>query len=182
MVINQRSLVAIVSGNQDAVSIMTLDSNAAGAEESVNEYLNQEGITTVGKSNANRSGLIAFHAEATGQSENGIQLKFYLYAIEYDGAIYRFLNYTTIEKYGSYRPQFIEIANGFRELTELGFLNIQPVRLQTVKATRSGTFQSYIPANLESLPIAISVQDLAIMNQVEVDELINVGTWLKLPS
>lgn len=180
-VVNQRSLVAVLSKDQDAVSIMTLDGQSAGAESSVNEFLNQEGITTLRKEKAESNGLSAFRAEANAQTEDGTQLKFYLYAIEYNGSIYRFLNYTTVEKYGAHASYFNEITSGFRELTDSDILNIQPVRLQAVKASRSGTFQSFLPTNLESLSIQVSPEDLAIMNQVGLDEKINTGTWLKLP-
>ncbi|MGM0547532.1 MAG: M48 family metalloprotease, partial [Bacteroidota bacterium] len=173
---------AVVSRDQDAVSIMTLDGESSGAEASVNEFLNQEGINTERRSNAESNGLTAFRAEATGQTEDGTQLKFYLYAIEYEGSIYRFLNYTTVEKYGTYASSFDGITRGFRELTDSGILNIKPVRLQTVKVNQTGTFQSFLPGNLESFSITVSPEDLAIMNQVGIDEQINADTWLKLPS
>jgi predicted Zn-dependent protease len=180
-VINQRSLVAVVNADQNAVSIMTLDNKSAGAEASVNEFLNQDGITTTAKSGLTSEGLRAYHAEATGQTQDGNQLKFYLYSVEYDGMIYRFINYTTLDNYGTYGPRFKEITNGFRELTDSGILNIQPVRLQTIQTTRSGTFGSFLPANLESLTINVSAEDLAIMNQVELDGRIESGTWIKIP-
>lgn len=180
-VINQRSLVAVVSKVQDAVSIMTLDGESTSAEASVNEFLNQEGITTVRKSNTTSSRLRAYQAEAIGQTGDGTQLKFYLYAIEYSGSIYRFLNYTTLAKYETYASRFYKITSGFKKLTDSAILNIQPVRLQAVKATRSGTFRSFLPSNLENLNITVSAEDLAIMNQVGLDEQINAGTWLKFP-
>ena len=179
--INQRSLVAVVNNDQNAVSIMTLDNESANAEASVNEFLNQEGITTTGRSIADSGGLRAFQAEATGQTQDGTQLKFYLYSIEYDGMIYRFINYTTLDDYGTYGPRFKQITNGFRQLTDSGILNVQPIRLQTVKTTSSGTFRSFIPSNLESLVITITAEDLAIMNQVELDGHIESGTWIKIP-
>jgi predicted Zn-dependent protease len=180
-VINQRSLVAVVNNDQNAVSIMRLDNTSAGAEASVNEFLNQEGITTTAKSGLTSSGLRAFQAEAIGQTQDGTQLKFYLYSVEYDGMIYRFINYTALDNYGVYGPRFKEITGGFRELTNSGILNIQPVRLQTIKTTRSGTFRSFLPSNLESLPINVTSEDLAIMNQVELDGRIESGTWIKIP-
>ncbi len=180
-VVNQRSLVAVVNSDQNAVSIMTLDSKSTGAEASVNEFLNQDGINTSGKSAVTSRGLRAFQAEATGQTEDGTDLKFYLYSIEYDGKIYRFINYTTVNNYGTYGPRFKEIASGFRQLTDSGILNIQPTRLQTVKTTRAGTFRSFLPANLESLAITVSAEDLAIMNQAGLEEQIESGTWIKIP-
>jgi len=180
-VINQRSLVAVVNNDQNAVSIMTLDNNSAGAEASVNEFLNQDGITTTGKSNTTSRGLHAFHAEATTITEDGTQLKFYLYSIEYDERIYRFINYTSLNDYGTYGPRFQEITHNFRQLTDSSILTIEPVRLQTVKTTRSGTFRSFLPPNLESLTINVTPEDLAIMNQVELDQHIESGTWIKIP-
>lgn len=181
-VINQRSMVAVVNRDQNAVAIMTLDGNSADAEASVNEFLNQEGITAAGKSNADRNGLVAYHAEATAQTEDGTQLKFYVYAIEYSGSIYRFLNYSTVDKFGTFGPRFRAMTDSFSALNDSEILNIQPVRLQVVKADRSGPFHSFLPANLESLSISVSAEDLAIMNQVGLDEQIDAGTWLKLPT
>lgn len=180
-VINQRSLVAVVNADQNAVSVMTLDSKSAGAEASVNEFLNQDGITTISKSGTTSSGLQAFQAEATGQTDDGSQLKFYLYSIEYDGKIYRFINYTTPDNFDTYEPRFKETTGGFKQLTDSNILNIQPVRLKTIKTTSSGTFRSFLPSNLESLPINVTAEDLAIMNQVGLDEYIESGTWIKIP-
>jgi predicted Zn-dependent protease len=180
-VINQRSLVAVVNRDQNAVSIMTIDSKSPNAEASVNEFLNQEGIVTTGKSNVNSRGLRAYHAEATGQTQEGDRLTFYLYSVEYDGTIYRFINYTAFENYGNYTPRFVEITEGFRQLTDLNILTIQPIRLQSVKVTRSGTFRSFLPANLDQYHIAISAEEIAIMNQVGLDDRIEVGQWVKIP-
>ena len=181
-VINQRSLVAIINMDQNAVSVMTLDGESLGVEASVNEFLNQEGITTIGKSSATNRGLSAYHAVATGQTEDGTHLKFYLYAVEYSGTIYRFLNYTTDENYGTYEPRFNMITDGFRELTDPDILNMQPIRLQAVKANTTAPFRSFLPTNFENFSMEISPEDLAIMNQVDLDDQINSGTWLKLPS
>jgi len=180
-VINQRSLVAIVNSDQNAVSVMALDNESANAEASVSEFLNQDGITTTAKSSASSSGLRAFQAEATGQMDDGTQLKFYLYAIEYDEMIYRFVNYTSQDEYDAYGPRFKEITGSFSQLTDSGILNIQPVRLKVVKTTRSGTFRSFLPSNLESLTITVTPEDIAIMNQVGLDEQIGSGTWIKIP-
>lgn len=180
-VINQRSFVAVVNEEQNAVSVMKLDSKSADAQASVNEFLNQEGITTVEKSSAASEGLPAYQAIATGQTEDGAQLKFYVYALEYGDRIYRFLNYTNLNNYATYEPRFKEITDGFRQLTNDDILNIQPVRLQVFRTDRSGTFESFLPADFENMPIEITPKELAILNQVELNERIEAGTWIKLP-
>lgn len=180
-VINQRSLVAVINEEENAVSVMQLDNESGDAQASVNEFLNQEGITTVNQSDASSNALRAYEAVATGQTEDGNQLKFYVYAIEYNDDIYRFLNYTTLDQYNTYEPRFKEITVGFRQLTDSNILNIQPVRLQVTRANRSGSFESFLPDNFEGMPIEITPKDLAILNQVELNERIEAGTWIKIP-
>lgn len=180
-VINQRSLVAVVNPDEDAVSIMKLDSKSSDAQASVNEFLNQEEITTIEKSKASNQGLPAYLAVATGQTKDGTEIKFYVYAIEYGDSIYRFLNYTTANKFETYKPRFVEITHGFGQLTDKSILNIQPVRLQTFKADRPGTFQSFLPDGFKGMPVEVTAKELAILNQVELDEQIEAGTWLKIP-
>ena len=180
-VINQRSMVAVTNSSQDAVSIMKLDSKSASAEASVNEFVNQEGITLLGRSGTSNNGLNAYRAEAAAQSDDGTPLKLYVYAVEHGNMIYRFVNYTTADKYEAYRDGFREITGGFGELNDPEVLNMQPVRLHAFKTDRSGTFSSFIPDDLDNLPVNVSPEDLAIINQVELDERIERGSWLKLP-
>lgn len=180
-VINQRSLVAVVNEDQNAVSVMQLDSESSSPEASVNEFLNQEGITTVSKSSAASDGLTAYEAVATGQNQDGTELKFYLYTVAYNGNLYRFLNYTILDQFENFRPQFRNLTQGFRELTDSNILDIQPVRLQVVRADRSGTFKSFLPDNFDNMPIEITAEELAIVNQVELEEQIEAGTWIKIP-
>ncbi|CAN5407772.1 hypothetical protein BH23BAC3_BH23BAC3_26960 [soil metagenome] len=47
--------------------------------------------------------------------------------------------------------------------------------------TRNGTFRSFLPANLESLILTVSRENLAIINQLELDDRIERGTWIKIP-
>ncbi len=63
---------------------------------------------------------------------------------------FRFVNYTTIDSYDAYGPRFKELTSDFEELTDSGIFNIHPVRLQTVKTTRSGTFRSFLPSDLKT--------------------------------
>lgn len=180
-VINQRSLVAVVNKDQSAVSIMQLDSESADVQASVNEFLNQEGITTVSKSAATSNELPAYEAIANGQTEDGTQIKFYIYALKHDGTIYRFLNYSSLDQFSTYEPRFKQITSGFRQLRDQSILNIQPVRLQAFKTNRSGTFESFLPDDFSGMPIEITANDLAILNQVELGERVEAGTWIKLP-
>jgi hypothetical protein len=56
---------------------------------------------------------------------------------------------------------------------------VQPFRMNTQTATRTAPFRDFVPSEL---PSGMSARDLAIMNQVELNEQVQQGTRLKLPS
>ncbi|MDZ7693314.1 MAG: hypothetical protein U5K69_19725 [Balneolaceae bacterium] len=47
-----------------------------------------------------------------------------------------------------------------------------------IKTDRSGTFSSFVP---EQLPMDMTAEDLAIVNQVHMDDTIEEGQYLKMP-
>ncbi|HAH50833.1 MAG TPA: hypothetical protein DCL80_06020 [Balneola sp.] len=95
-----------------------------------------------------------------------------------NGNIYNFLGYTTSDQFGAYQSEFNSVPNGFERLVDSSILNIQPVRLELIKTTRSGSFSSFLPSNL---PLNIEPIDVAIINQVQLEENIPSGSWIKIP-
>lgn len=174
--VNQPSQVVMFNEGQDAVISFSIDSEADNARGSVQNFLNQEGIETVREGEANRS-LPSYEATARAETENG-DLRVYTTAIEFGGNVYSFLSYTTENQFGDYESRFRRVADGFEELTDRDKLNVEPVRLELVQADRSGAFESFLPDNL---PMEIDPEEIAIVNQVELDEEIEEGTWLKIP-
>ncbi len=176
--INQPTAVILVNEAQDAILQFTIDSKNSTPEESVREFLNQEGINTIEQNSTEANGINRYEAEASVQQEDGTQLLIDITALSYDGNIYRFLSYSTADKFPQYESEFNSVSNGFNRLTENSILNIQPVRLELVKTNRSGSFSSFLPSEL---PMDIEAVDIAIINQVELDETISAGRWIKIP-
>lgn len=177
-VINQPTAVILVNDNQDAVVQFSIDNKNSTPEASVQEFLNQEGVNTLEQNSISPNGLDGYEAEASIQQENGTSLTLDITALNYDGNIYRFLSYTTSQQFGNYEAKFAEVTNGFDQLTDSSILGIQPVRLELVKTSKSGTFSSFLPSNL---PLDIQPLDIAIINQVQLDEQIPAGSWIKIP-
>ena len=176
--VNQASLVQIVNEDENAIMLFQIDSKNDTPRASVNEYLNQDGVTAIGGNETSNNGLNAYEATAKAQTEDGAQVKFYLYSVKYDGNIYRFVSYTLAEQFDQYRRRFEETSNEFRRLSDRSILNVQPTRLQAYRADRSGDFSSFVPGNL---PMDISDEDVAITNQVQLNERISSGRWIKVP-
>ncbi len=175
---NQTSAVIMVNDSQDAIMQFTIDSKNDTPESSVKAFLNQEGITVIEQNNFSANNFNGYQGIATAQAQDGTELKLQLTALAYDGNIYRFLSYTTAAQFDDYKPDFDIVTNRFDNLTNSEILNIKPVRLQLVTTSRSGVFTDFLP---NTLPMDIEPLDLAIINQVDLDQNIPSGTVLKIP-
>ncbi|MDZ7807129.1 MAG: hypothetical protein U5K71_08425 [Gracilimonas sp.] len=78
----------------------------------------------------------------------------------------------------TYRSAFTSVENGFSQLYDEDILGIEPVRLELVTVSRTAPFSSFLP---NELPMDIQPLDVAIVNQVELDQTIQAGTVLKIP-
>ncbi|MBO6525155.1 MAG: M48 family metalloprotease [Balneolaceae bacterium] len=178
VVFNQPSAVILVNEAQDAVVQFTISSESDTPEDAVQAFLNQEGITTVDQEQINVNGYNGYTAEATTQTEDGTSLSIDLSAVEYNGNVYQFLSYTATSQFEDYRNRFESVFNGFEEVTDPDILNVEPVRLDLIRAERTAPFSELLPSNL---PMDIEPLDIAIINQVQLDDIIQRGTVLKIP-
>ncbi len=176
--INTPTAVQIVNQDQNAIIIFGIDSENTTPETSIQEFLRQEGVNPVSASPTQSHGLNAYEATATAQTQNGAQVSFYLYSVEYDGNVYRYVTYTLSEQFTSVRDIFLQTTNDFQPLNDASILGIEPVRLNVYRANNSAAFQTFIPS---SFPFEITAEGIAITNHTYLDETIQPGTWVKIP-
>ena len=115
--------------------------------------------------------------EGTANTEQG-ELGAVIYFIEYGGNVYQFAGLSSARAISSYRSRLVQAIESFAPLRDSRILNTQPVRLQVVRASRTASFSQL--AQGYPLPPGFSLQELAILNQVEVNETIQAGTSLKM--
>lgn len=177
-VINQPSQVVLVSPAEDAVMIFRIDSEAGSARQSVESFVSQEGIEVESAGAERSSGeWNAYEAVVTAQDEQqnlGVQV----YAVEFDDNVYQFLNYTSVNDFENYLDEFTNTTTNFDQLTDRRLLEIEPVRLEVRQVEQGGRFQDLLPS---SLPMDIDPEDIAIINQVQLDEEVEAGTLIKIP-
>lgn len=178
-VINQAQQVALVSPEENAVMIFQIDSEASTPRESVQNFLNSNELQAESQESTNSSGRWdAYVATTTAQGEQQ-ELGVYVYALEYGGNVYRFVNYSSVDQYSGFEPDFEETTSGFDRLTNQQILNINPVRLNVVQTDRRARFSDFLPG---SLPMNIQPEEIAILNQVQLDQTIEAGTTIKIPT
>lgn len=175
---NQATSVVMVNEAQDAIIQFTIDSENSTPQASVKAFLNQEGITILEENNFSANGFNGYQGIATAQAQDGSELKLKLTALEHSGNIYQFLSYTTSAQFNDYESSFSSVPSGFDNLTNSGILNVKPVRIKLVSASRTAPFSDLLPNNL---PMNIQPLDVAIINQVNLDQTIQQGTKLKIP-
>lgn len=177
-VINQQSAVFLVNESQDAIIQLSIDSESNSVKASVDNFLQNEGVTVISQNASKVNGYDSYVAEIKLQNQDGTDLQIEVTAIAYDGNIYNFVAYTTEKQYNTYSKSFSQTSTGFKRLTDSRILNIKPVRIKYVQASKTTTFRNLLP---NTLPMAIEALDVAIINQVELDTQIEKGTWIKIP-
>lgn len=178
VVYNEPSAVILVNEAQDAIMQFSISTESNSPEAAVQAFLNQEGITTVNEGTKTVNGLAGYSAEATTITEDGNSITIELSAISFKGNVYQFLSYSSSSQFADYRSRFESVSAGFNEVTNSSILNVQPVRLNLVEASRTASFSQLLP---NSLPMNIEPLDVAIINQVQLDDVIQKGTVLKIP-
>jgi hypothetical protein len=88
------------------------------------------------------------------------------------------MGYAPVQNFEAIRPRFESIASGFSPLRDPRIANVQPAHLRIVRADRPMPFASYVPT---SLPPKMNAETVAIMNQVNVNEVVPAGAELKVP-
>lgn len=177
-VINEPTAVFLVNDQQNAIIQFTIDSKSSSPQESIEEFLNSDGISVVSQNSLNINGNTGYNAIAKAATEDGTELQLDLTAISFNGNIYQFLSYTLAEQFNTYAGRFGLVREGFNALTNQAILNIEPVRLSVTKAPRTAAFRNLLPAKL---PMDIDPADIAILNQVELGDTIQQGAYIKIP-
>ncbi len=96
---------------------------------------------------------------------------------KYDGTVFSFLSYASAADVERYWPVFARISGSFGPIGDKSIRDLQPARLVVRNVDRDGVFKSYLT---DDLPYGLDALDLAIINQVELDQSLGKGRALKL--
>lgn len=176
--INQPSQVVMVSAEEKGVSIFRIDGEAETARASVQNFLSNNEIETDSQRSTQSSGRYrAYEADFTVQQDSQT-LGVHLFAVEFEGSVYTFLSYSSESDFADFLPTFRETAKGLNRLTDPSILNINPVTIRVTRTTGEDVFSRLLPGQL---PMNIDKEEVAILNQVHLDDVIPEGTLIKVP-
>ena len=177
-VINQPTQVMMVESQNRAVLGFTSSADKS-PESAAARFLNQPRLRVIERGPMRSDGFPAFVVLADAQKQNGQVVRVMAYFIEYRGGVYHFVGYTAPQAFGVFRSLFLQSMQGFGEVRDSRILNRQPVRLDLQPVSRPAPFRDLIP---RSLPAPFTPDDVAIFNQVELNQEIGPGRILKIPA
>jgi predicted Zn-dependent protease len=176
-VVNQPTQVIMVENKNRAILGFTLTAEKS-LEAAAAKFIQQSGLRVIENRRVRSDSLPAIAVTADAQMANGQVVRLLAYFVEYRGRIYNFVGYTSPDAFASFRNIFLQTMTGFGEVRDARVLKRQPVRLAVQRADRTAPFRVFVP---RELPPDMRPDDVAILNQVTLDQEIPRGTILKLP-
>jgi len=176
--INQPLQVVMTEAQNRAVlGFMGTAENSA--ETAAAKFLSQRGLRVIERGSTRINGFPAFGVLAEAQTQNGQIVALTTYFIEYRGKVYQFIGYAPQQLFGSFSAAFVQTIRGFGEIKDARILARQPVRLSLERVSRAARVGELIP---RSLPAPFTPEEVAILNQVDLNQEISPGKILKTPS
>lgn len=175
---NQTSQVAMIQPSEEAFLVFRISAEET-PRAAAGKFTGQKGLSVVERRQTEVNGRRAQRVVAEAQTKQGKTLRILTYFIEYEDRIYQFQGLTAAGRYETYRSVFERTMTGFDELRDADKLNVEPTRLTIDPASRTAAFRTFVDEG--DLPDGINGTDLAIINQVELDETVEEGRPLKLP-
>jgi predicted Zn-dependent protease len=171
---NATQAVTAISANKDAMIQLTL-SKEASADAALRAFTSREGLQA---GTVTRPALRGFAGSASVPFAALVQadtLRGTVMFVEHAGAVLQLIAYGPAGAWGSQQAAAEAALRSFALLTDQAALNVQPQKVQIVRVDRAMTIQQMRAARAS----ALSAEQLALLNQVRVDETLPTGRSVK---
>ncbi|MEO5961066.1 MAG: hypothetical protein ABIR80_18315, partial [Opitutaceae bacterium] len=173
---NQKAAVIMADPNGRALMGMRL-APGSRARDAAAQFAEKAKVQVTASSDTQINGMpttVIVGQATTEQGAVGVWNAF----VELEGRVFSFLGYAPAQVFNQMRPTFESVAGGFSPLRDYRMASVQPARMKLLRADRSRPFASFVPT---SLPPDLTAEEIAIMNQVNMNEVVPEGRLLKIP-
>jgi predicted Zn-dependent protease len=168
-IINQRQAVGALSPNRDAAVVLTL-SDKDSPRSALEAFFGQQGV----ERGPNRGGdIYSFRAVDTQTGE--VRAEGLIGYRLLDGRVYQLLGYTGLDTWQNYASEMHQSLKSFARVTEGRYLEVSPATIEIVKLPRSMDLTEFV----RRYPSTVEVEQLAIINGVNVDTVMDPGRLVK---
>lgn len=173
--VNQKTAVAAVSANQDAVLQITI-AQGSSPDAAAQAFFGQQGMQSSGVQSRTVNGLSTASGQFRAQTEDGAILQGRATFVSYKGNIYQILGYTPDASWPTYQSTITNSMATFKALTDDTILKMQPNRVKILKLTKGAGLQTL--ATQSKSPV--SLETLALINQTTENAGFKTGDRVKM--
>jgi predicted Zn-dependent protease len=170
---NQRQAVQAVSQSKDAVIQVSL-SDKKTAAEAYKAFALQKGFTAEPGKPEQLRGLNFLGGGFSAAGDQGT-MRGTVSFVEYNGAVYQIISYSTNAAWNGYRQTVQQAVGTFDRLADQKALAAQPMRIKVVRLEKQMTLIQFN----QLYPSPVSIETLAIINQVDANRPIAAGQMVK---
>lgn len=170
---NQRQAVVGVNDSQNAIIQLSLASQST-PDAAARAFLSQDGMdgSTPRRTTINGLPAVTANFQATTQQATLVGSAAF---VAHDGNVFQLLGYGTTSAWRSTRDEVQRTFGSFGELRDPDALGVEPLRVDIVTLPSAMTLQQFA----ERYPSEISLEQLALINQLGADATVAAGTRLK---
>ncbi len=172
--VNQKQAVLGQSPRKDAMLEVTLAEGGGTPRDLARGFVGQEGVSGGSVVSGKIHGLTSASADFSVRTDQQV-LRGNVTYVEYGDDVFRLLGVSTSGGWSRYQQAIRGAVQSFDRLTEMRALTAQPMRLRIIELLKPMTLTQFNQA----YPSAVSLQKLAIINQVQPGELLETGRLMK---
>jgi predicted Zn-dependent protease len=167
----QNMAQAVIAGSprNDAAMQLTLAQDAT-PDAAAQRFFNQQGIRAGSPRRQNVNGLPATIVPFQAQTQQGT-LQGLAAFLQHEGRVYQVIGFSPVQAYAGYDRVFTRTILSMAPLADPAILAIQPNRLRMVRVPTNMTLAQFNTR----FPSAVTMAELAILNQVEGPESVLPG-------
>jgi predicted Zn-dependent protease len=177
-VINRKQAVIAVGPKRDASVQLTM-SGEKSIEAASRKLFGSEEVQGSGTTKTRINDLAAGIGPFKVKTEQG-PLDGTVAFIDYDGHIYQLMGYSASGNWAQYRETVNDSLRSFNRLTDPKYLDMKPMRIDLATAKGEATLQDFYNEYYKGVNAAVSIDEIALLNQLEPKSPISAGTKIKM--
>ena len=171
---NSTEAVAAISPDEDAIVRLSL-AQAESAEAAATAFFESEEIERGSSRRSPGGGLVGLSYRFRVPRDEGA-LSGIAAFIEHRDSIYQIIGYTAADAYQRYGRTLGAVEASFQTVTDRALLDVEPLRLARKRLSRATTLEAWV----ESQGSPVSAERLGLLNNVDENETIAAGEWIKI--
>lgn len=172
--VNQNQMVAAVSPQENAITMLTLVPDAASPDAAMDAFLRSEGVSGGSVSRGSAGGVPLVRSPFEVATENGT-LRGEVAFLDHQGNVFRILGYASAADWGQWASAVRGTIASFAPVTDQRVLRVQPQRLDIVTLSQAISLSSFVQQN----PQPVSIDVLARLNRTDPGAVLSAGRRIK---